>query len=48
MKVDDNLLGFGSVNMDERDSMTLNIESAGDQLCFKMSMHTEPLSEIFM
>lgn len=27
--------------------MTLNKESAGDQLCLRMSMHILPLSEIY-
>jgi hypothetical protein len=28
--------------------MTLKRESAGDQFCFRISMHMLPLSEIFM
>jgi hypothetical protein len=40
--------GFGSVSRDERDRITLKIDNAGDQFCLRMSIHTEPRSEIFM
>jgi len=40
--------GFGSVSRELSESTTLKIDSAGDQLFFRMSMHTYPLSEIFM
>ena len=43
-----NSRGFGSVNNDEIESMTLYNESAGDQLLLRRSMHTAPLSEMFM
>lgn len=42
-----NLLGLGSVNSDERESMTLKSERAGDQLCLRISMHILPCSDIF-
>ena len=42
------ILGFGSVRSDDSDSITLKSDSAGDQLCFRMSMHIPPRSEIFM
>ena len=40
--------GLGSVRSDERESMTLKSDNAGDQFCFRMSIHMLPLSEIFM
>lgn len=40
--------GLGSVRSDERESMTLKSDSAGDQFCLRMSIHMFPLSEIFM
>ena len=43
---DENVRGFGSVNREERDSMTLNNDSAGDQLCLRMSIQMLPLSDI--
>jgi hypothetical protein len=43
-----NILGLGSVSSEERDNRTLYSDSAGDQLCFSMSMHTLPRSDIFM
>ena len=42
------LRGFGSVSNDERDKITLKRDSAGDQLCFRMSMQIPPRSEMFM
>ena len=41
-------LGFGSVRREERESITLYSESAGDQLVLRMSMQTLPRSEMFM
>lgn len=41
-------LGLGSVRSEDRESMTLNIERAGDQLFLRMSMHMLPCSEMFM
>lgn len=41
-------LGLGSVSKEDRERTTLNIDRAGDQLCFRMSMHTLPRSEMFM
>jgi len=40
--------GFGSVSMDERDKMTLNIDRAGDHWFLRISMQTEPRSDMFM
>ena len=40
--------GLGSVRRELRESTTLKIDSAGDQLFFRMSIQTFPLSEIFM
>lgn len=40
--------GLGSVRSDERDSMTLKSDRAGDQFCLRISIHMPPLSEIFM
>ena len=39
-------LGFGSVRSEDKDSITLNRDKAGDQFCFKMSMQMFPCSEI--
>jgi hypothetical protein len=39
-------LGFGSVRSEDKDSITLNNDKAGDQFCFKMSMQMFPCSEI--
>jgi hypothetical protein len=41
------LLGLGSVKSEEIDSKTLNKDSAGDQLVFKMSMQILPVSDIY-
>lgn len=40
--------GLGSVSNEESDSMTLNIERAGDHWLLRMSMQTAPRSEMFM
>lgn len=40
--------GLGSVRSDERESMTLKSDKAGDQFCLRMSIHMPPLSDIFM
>lgn len=40
--------GFGSVRSEERESMTLNKERAGDQLCLSISMQMFPRSEMFI
>lgn len=40
--------GLGSVRSDERESMTLKSDNAGDQFCLRMSIHMFPLSEIFI
>jgi len=40
--------GLGSVRRDERESMTLKRDNAGDQFCFRISIHMLPLSDIFM
>jgi hypothetical protein len=45
---EDHSLGFGSVRREERLSITLKRERAGDQLCLRRSTHTCPLSEIFI
>ena len=34
--------------MEERDSITLNIERAGDHWFLRISMQTEPRSDMFM
>ena len=39
--------GFGSVRREERESMTLNKDSAGDQLFFRISIQILPWSEIW-
>lgn len=41
-------LGFGSVSKDDSDRTTLKSERAGDQLCFKISIHMPPRSLMFM
>lgn len=41
-----NILGFGSVNNEDRESMTLNNDNAGDQLFFRMSIQIPPCSDI--
>jgi len=48
MKGKRDIQGFGSVSRELSESTTLKMDSAGDQLFFRMSMHTFPLSEIFM
>lgn len=40
--------GLGSVRRDERESITLKSDNAGDQFCLRISMHIFPLSDIFM
>lgn len=40
--------GLGSVRSDDRESMTLKRDNAGDQFCLRMSIHMFPLSEIFI
>jgi len=40
------LLGFGSVRSEDKDSIILNSDKAGDQFCFRMSMQMFPCSEI--
>jgi hypothetical protein len=40
------ILGLGSVRREERESMTLNRERAGDQLLLRMSMQMLPCSDI--
>jgi hypothetical protein len=42
------ILGLGSVRREERERMTLNIDRAGDQFCLRISMHTDPRSEMFI
>jgi len=42
------LRGLGSVRRDERESITLKSDNAGDQFCLRISMHILPLSDIFM
>ena len=39
-------LGFGSVRSEDKDSITLNSDKAGDQFCLRMSMQMFPCSEI--
>lgn len=41
-----NILGLGSVKSEDKDSMTLNNDNAGDQLCLRMSIQILPCSEI--
>ncbi len=38
--------GLGSVNKDDIESITLNKDSAGDQLVFRISIQMLPVSEI--
>jgi hypothetical protein len=40
--------GLGSVRRELSERTTLKIDSAGDQLFFRMSIQTFPFSEIFM
>jgi hypothetical protein len=40
--------GLGSVRRELSESTTLKIDSAGDQLFFKISIQTLPLSEMFI
>lgn len=40
------ILGLGSVNNEDIESITLNKDSAGDQLVFKISIQMLPVSEI--
>ena len=42
------LLGLGSVSKEERERITLKTESAGDQLCLRISIQTFPRSDMFM
>lgn len=44
----DHLRGLGSVSKEERDSITLNIERAGDHWFLSISMQTAPRSDMFM
>ena len=48
MQGKNNVLGLGSVRSELSESTTLKMDSAGDQLCLRMSMQTFPFSEIFM
>lgn len=43
----DHILGLGSVRSDDSERMTLKRDSAGDQLCLRMSMQMFPLSLMF-
>jgi len=40
--------GLGSVRSELSESTTLKMDSAGDQLFFKISIQTFPFSDIFM
>jgi len=44
----ENIRGFGSVSNDDKESITLKRDNAGDQFCLRMSMHIPPFSEMFM
>lgn len=47
-KIRTDVRGLGSVRSDDRESMTLKRDNAGDQFCLRMSIHMFPLSEIFI
>lgn len=44
----ESIRGFGSVSNDDKERITLKRDNAGDQFCFRMSMHIPPFSEMFM
>lgn len=43
----EHVLGLGSVRREDRESITLNNDSAGDQLLLRMSMQMFPCSDIY-